>query len=326
MSVTLTASLGPVCVDIAGTSLTEHERQRLRHPMTGMVILFTRNYTDRAQLKALCEDIHATRPGILIAVDHEGGRVQRFREEFTVVPAMGDLRTRGDAKAHFFAAGAILAEELLACGVDLTFAPVLDIDYGRSGVIGNRSFGATPTEVIDNAGAFIDGLAAAGMRSCGKHFPGHGWAEADSHIALPSDERELHSLWADMEPYRALRSLASVMTAHVSYKAFNDELATFSPTLLKQVLREELGFKGLIFSDDLSMKAAATNTITARAERALRAGCDMVLVCNDPDAAAELLENLTWSSREAFMERYDGLRPQRHGTIDLAQHKALLFA
>ena len=171
---------GPVCVDIAGLELTDHERDRLRHPLTGMVILFTRNYANREQLKALCTNIHATRPEILIAVDHEGGRVQRFRTEFTEVPAMAEIAGREHPEEAFRAAGQVLAEELREVGVDLTFAPVLDINYGRSSVIGNRSFGKNSLEVIKNAGAFIEGLADAGMASCGKHFPGHGWAEADN--------------------------------------------------------------------------------------------------------------------------------------------------
>ena len=236
---------GPVCVDIAGLELTDHERDRLRHPLTGMVILFTRNYANREQLKALCTNIHATRPEILIAVDHEGGRVQRFRTEFTEVPAMAEIAGREHPEEAFRAAGQVLAEELREVGVDLTFAPVLDINYGRSSVIGNRSFGKNSLEVIKNAGAFIEGLADAGMASCGKHFPGHGWAEADSHIALPTDERSVEALERDMEPYRAIKKLASVMTAHVSYEAYHGELATFSSTLLKKVLREEWALMGL---------------------------------------------------------------------------------
>lgn len=301
---------GPVCVDIAGLELTDHERDRLRHPLTGMVILFTRNYANREQLKALCTNIHATRPEILIAVDHEGGRVQRFRTEFTEVPAMAEIAGREHPEEAFRAAGQVLAEELREVGVDLTFAPVLDINYGRSSVIGNRSFGKNSLEVIKNAGAFIEGLADAGMASCGKHFPGHGWAEADSHIALPTDERSVEALERDMEPYRAIKKLASVMTAHVSYEAYHGELATFSSTLLKKVLREELGFDGLIFSDDLSMKAAVVDTIVDRAEHALKAGCDMVLICNHPEEADELLAGLKWTRPKDFDRRFDRLRPQ----------------
>ena len=256
---------GPVCVDVEGFSLTEHERERLRHPMTGMVILFTRNYRDREQLRALCDEIHAVRPGILISVDHEGGRVQRFRSEFTEVPAMSEIAAREDAEARFEAAGLVLAAELRACGVDFTFAPVLDVDYGRSAVIGSRSLGTTPELVTAHAAALIRGLCRGGMASCGKHFPGHGWAEADSHTALPEDERDAESLMRDMLPYGKLPELASVMTAHVAYHAFEGEVATFSRRLLQDELRERLGFRGLVFSDDLSMKGAAGGSVTEQA-------------------------------------------------------------
>ena len=306
----MTAQLpGPVCVDVAGLTLTEAERDRLRHPLTGMVILFTRNYADCEQLAALCAEIHAVRPGILISVDHEGGRVQRFREGFTAVPAMRDLAGRADADAAFEAAGLVLAAELRAVGVDYTFAPVLDIDYGRSGVIGNRSLGTTPEQVTKHAEALLKGLRAGGMASCGKHFPGHGWAEADSHVALPEDERGQDALLADMRPYGQLTDLTAVMTAHVAYDAFGGEIATFSERLLKDVLRERLHFRGLVFSDDLSMKGAAGGDITTQAERALAAGCDMVLVCNRPDLCDELLANLTWTRTPEFDVRFDALRP-----------------
>ncbi len=319
---------GPVCVDISGTTLTDHERDRLRHPLTGMVILFTRNYESPEQLSALCADIHRTRPGILIAVDHEGGRVQRFRTGFTEVPSMASLAEREDRASAFRAAGAVLAAELLACGVDLTFAPVLDVNYGRSSVIGNRSFGSTPMEVIENASAFIDGLMQAGMASCGKHFPGHGWAEADSHVALPTDERDVHALSRDMEPYRAIRNLASLMTAHVSYEAYHGELATFSATLLKEVLRSELGFDGLVFSDDLSMKAAELGNIVTRAEKALAAGCDMVLICNHPEQADELLAGLRWQRTADFDRRFERLRPKLEPLSEakLAQARDIVLA
>ena len=316
----LTQQLGPVCVDIAGFTLTDEERARLRHPLTGMVILFTRNYENREQLTALCADIHATRPGILISVDHEGGRVQRFREAFTAVPAMRDLADREDANEAYEAAGIVLAAELRACGVDFTFAPVLDVDYGRSGVIGNRSLGCTPLEVTTHAEHLIRGLRRGGMASCGKHFPGHGWAEADSHTALPEDERAYEAVAADMAPYGALHELASIMTAHVAYDAFQGEIATFSAALLKGELRDRLGFKGLVFSDDLSMKGAAGGSITTQAERALASGCDMVLVCNHPELCDELLANLQWTRPESFDQRFEGLRPSDMPSDDVQAH------
>ena len=320
---------GPVCVDIAGTSLTETERERLRHPLTGMVILFTRNYRDRRQLKALCDEIHRTRPGILISVDHEGGRVQRFREGFTKVPAMADLAEGEGATERLEAAGVILAAELRDCGVDFTFAPVLDVNWGRSAVIGNRSLGKTADEVIRNAGALVRGLRKGGMASCGKHFPGHGWAEADSHVALPVDERSWEELREDMRPYRRVADLASLMTAHVSYTAFDGEIATFSKRLLRDVLRFHLGFEGLVFSDDLSMKGAEGADITTQAERALDAGCDMVLVCNRPDLADELLAHLHWERTPEFNRRLAVLSPASvrlacHENPDYLKAKALL--
>lgn len=302
---------GPVCVDIEGLVLREKERERLRHPLTGMVILFTRNYADRKQLKALCDDIHRTRPGILISVDHEGGRVQRFRQGFTEVPAMADIAVGKDPVARLEAAGMILASELRECGVDFTFAPVLDIDWGRSGVIGNRSLGKSSAEVVKNANALIRGLRKGGMASCGKHFPGHGWAEADSHVALPTDDRHLEELREDMEPYSKLENLTSLMTAHVSYNAFGGEVATFSKHLLQDVLRFHLGFDGLVFSDDLTMKGASGADITTQAEKALAAGCDMVLVCNRPDLADELLSKLKWTRTPEFDRRFAALRPAR---------------
>ena len=305
-------SLGPVVVDIAGRELTQREIERLRHPLAGAVILFTRNYSTPAELLALTGAIHAVRPGILITVDHEGGRVQRFREGFTEIPAMSDFLKFGDkAPGLLAAAGFILASELRAVGVDFSFTPVLDIDYGRSGVIGNRSLGKTPAEVERNARGLMAGLRAGGMASCGKHFPGHGWAEADSHVAMPRDERARESVLSDLDVYRGLASeLDSLMTAHVAYDGFNQETATFSEVLLKDVLRQEIGFPGLVFSDDLSMKGAGTGeSVAARAHRALGAGCDMVLHCNHPEEADEILRDLEWDRPEGFSERLAGLLP-----------------
>ena len=324
----LAHTLGPVVVDIAGTVLTEHEIRRLEHPMTGAVILFTRNFTSAEMLRALCGAIHAVRPGILITVDHEGGRVQRFREGFTEVPSMAACRAAGDqAQARLAAAGYVLASELRAAGVDMTFAPVLDIDYGRSAVIGNRSLGSDRDEVERNARALMSGLRLAGMANCGKHFPGHGWAEADSHTALPEDERDAESLMRDMLPYGKLPELASVMTAHVAYHAFEGEVATFSRRLLQDELRERLGFRGLVFSDDLSMKGAAGGSVTEQAEKALAAGCDMVLVCNRPDMADELLANLRWTRTPEFDARLAGLAPAAAcGGAELEEARSLLAA
>lgn len=306
------AALGPVVVDVAGTTLTTREVERILHPMTGAVILFTRNYENAGQLLALTGAIHALRPGILVCVDHEGGRVQRFREGFTEIPAMSEFRRFGDdAPELLFAAGFVLASELRACGVDMSFTPVLDLDYGRSGVIGSRSLGATPAEVARNARGLIAGLTAVGMANCGKHFPGHGWAQADSHVAMPEDDREREAVLEDLSLYRALSGeLTSVMTAHVAYREFGGATATYAPELLTSVLRGSLGFTGLVFSDDLSMKGAGTNDAPVeRAERALVSGCDMVLHCNHPEEADDILALLDWKRPAAFTERLARLMP-----------------
>ncbi|MDD5250536.1 MAG: beta-N-acetylhexosaminidase [Rhodocyclaceae bacterium] len=286
-------TLGPLMIDVAGTLLSDLDRERLRHPLVGGVILFSRNYESPAQLEALCAEIHVLRR-LPIAVDHEGGRVQRFREGFTRLPAMRRLGAWWDdepqaACAAAQAIGFVLAAELRALGVDLSFAPVLDLDWERSGVIGDRAFHRDPRAVIALAGSLIAGLRAAGMACCGKHFPGHGWVEADSHVAIPVDERRLGDMAADMQPYRELQ-LDAVMPAHVIYAQVDSRPAGFSPLWIEK-LRQELGFEGVIFSDDLSMAGASVaGDIVARAEAAWGAGCDMLLVCNAPDAVGELLE------------------------------------
>lgn len=289
-----TVILGPLMIDIAGTELTALDRERLSHPLVGGIILFTRNYRDREQLTALCAEIHALRePRLLIAVDHEGGRVQRFREGFTRLPAMrrlGELHAQ-DAQAGLDAAralGEVLAAELLACGVDFSFTPVLDLDYGHSSVIGDRSFGRDPETVAALANALVAGLHAAGMKSCGKHFPGHGHVAADSHVAIPVDERPLAQLQEDIAAFR-LGQVDAVMPAHVIYPAVDSRPAGFSP-VWQTMLRQDLGFDGVVFSDDLSMEGASVvGGIAERATAAWEAGCDMLLVCNAPEAAAQLL-------------------------------------
>lgn len=286
--------LGPLMIDVAGLELTAGERERLAHPLVGGVILFARNYRDRAQLAALCAEIHGLRsPALPIAIDHEGGRVQRCREGFTRLPPMrrlGDLWDRDRSAARRAAAdlGYLLAGELRDCGVDFSFTPVLDLDWGPSGVIGDRAFHKDPEAVAELAGALIEGLRAAGMGCCGKHFPGHGWVAADSHLAIPVDERSLAQMEPDLAPYRRVR-LDGVMPAHVIYPQVDSRPAGFSPVWL-QKLRGEFGFDGVIFSDDLSMEGAAfAGDMVQRAEAAWAAGCDMLLICNAPEAAAEVL-------------------------------------
>jgi len=287
-------SLGPLMIDIAGTALSALDCQRLAHPLVGGVILFSRNYQSPAQLAALCAEIHALRqPALLIAVDHEGGRVQRFRDGFSRLPAMhrlGELWNLepNEAIRATRAVGYLLAAELRALDVDFSFAPVLDLDWGRSGVIGDRAFHRDARVVTALAGALITGMKEAGMGCCGKHFPGHGWAAADSHVAIPVDERSLAEMAPDMEPYRRL-SLAAVMPAHVIYPQIDARPAGFSPVWLDK-LRREIGFDGTVFSDDLSMEGASVaGGIVERADAAWNAGCDMLLVCNAPDAVGELL-------------------------------------
>jgi beta-N-acetylhexosaminidase len=283
-------------IDVAGTVLTDDERKQLKHPLVGGVILFTRNYACPEQLTALCAEIHELRdPPLLVAIDHEGGRVQRCREGFTRLPAMRTLGAWWDREPAAAVAGArdigfTLATELRACGVDFSFTPVLDLDYGASGVIGDRAFHRDPQAVVQLAGALIAGLRTAGMGCCGKHFPGHGFVRADSHLAIPVDDRSWEEMADDLLPYRQLR-LDAVMPAHVIYPQIDHRPAGFSPVWIDK-LRNEFGHQGVIFSDDLSMEGASVaGGIVGRAQAAWEAGCDMMPVCNQPEAVAELLES-----------------------------------
>lgn len=298
-------SRGPLMLDVAGLELTAEEKERLAHPLVGGVILFTRNYASLAQLQALTAAIRALRdPQLLIAVDHEGGRVQRFRDGFTSVAPM---RTFGEQWDHDVAdaaiavrrIGATIAAELGAKGIDFSFAPVVDLDYGTSSVIGNRAFHRNPNAVAHLATALRDGLRSGGMAAVVKHFPGHGFVNADSHNELPVDARPLAALEKDdLIPFAALARLGveGVMPAHIVYPAVDAQPAGYSRVWLQDILRGRLGFDGLIFSDDLSMAAAkSVGDVVSRAEAAHEAGCDMVLICNDPAAATELLSR--WRSK-----------------------------
>ncbi len=282
-------SHAPVVLDIAGQSLTADDRRRLQHPLTGGMILFTRNFEHRRQLTELTAEIKSIRPDLLICVDHEGGRVQRFRiDGFTHLPAMrslGELWMKDALRATdaATAAGFVLGAELRSCGVDLSFTPVLDLDHGPSGVIGDRAFHRDARVVTMLAKSLMHGLLLAGMANCGKHFPGHGYVRADSHHEVPIDRRSLKAILAeDARPYEWLSTaLASVMPAHVIYPKVDAHPAGFSPRWLQGILRNDLGFTGAVFSDDLSMEGAkvAGGHVDA-ALAALRAGCDMVLLCN----------------------------------------------
>ena len=292
--------LGPVMLDVVGTTLNQDDIRRIQHPLTGGVILFARNYTNREQLTQLCKAIHDARPGVLIAVDHEGGRVQRFRTDgFTHLPAMKKLGQRWDEDVLescklATAVGYVLATELRACGVDLSFTPVLDLDYGDSEVIGDRAFHRDPRVVTMLAKNLNHGLALAGMANCGKHFPGHGFVAADSHVAIPVDDRPYADvIKEDAAPYGWLgMSLSAVMPAHVIYPTFDKHPAGFSKKWLT-LLRDKMQFEGVIFSDDLSMEGASVaGSVVEGAHAALAAGCDMVLICNSPDKADQLLDGL----------------------------------
>jgi beta-N-acetylhexosaminidase len=283
----------PVVLDVAGTTLNADDRRRIAHPLAGGLILFARNWVDRAQLTTLCAEIKAVRPDVLICVDHEGGRVQRFRSDgFTALPAMrvlGELWMK-DALAATDAASAlghVLAAELRACGVDLSFAPVLDLDHGGSTVIGDRAFHRDARVATLLAKSVAHGMLRAGMAHCGKHFPGHGYVKADSHVAVPVDRRSLRAILADdAAPYAWLgATLTAVMPAHVVYPKVDVRPAGFSPRWLREILRGQMGFTGAIFSDDLSMEGArqldgGELTYAEAAAVALGAGCDMVLLCN----------------------------------------------
>jgi beta-N-acetylhexosaminidase len=305
---------GPIVLDVVGKTLNKEDIRRIANPKTGGVILFGRNYESRAQLTALTKAIKKVRTDVMISIDHEGGRVQRCRTDgFTHLPAMkklGDIWTNGGKKAQAehalkameaaTAVGFVLASELRACGVDFSFTPVLDLDFGRSGVIGDRSFNRDPQIAAMLAKSLNHGLQLAGMANCGKHFPGHGWAEADSHVAIPVDERSLTTIINDdAKPYEYLGlALASVMPAHVIYPKVDKHPAGFSKVWLQDILRKQLKFTGVIFSDDLSMEGASVaGSVVKGAEMALKAGCDQVLICNRPDLADQLLKELTYDEK-----------------------------
>lgn len=320
---------GPITLDVLGLELDAEDRRRILDPLTGGVILFGRNFSNRKQLSKLTADIKKLRPDVLISIDHEGGRVQRCKVDgFTHLPAMrklGELwlatsksthpaESAALAMAAATACGYILASELRACGVDLSFTPVLDLDFDRSGVIGDRSFNRDPQIVFALAKSLNEGLRLADMANCGKHFPGHGWAEADSHVAIPVDERSLKEILnEDAKPYEWLDlSLAAVMPAHVIYPKVDQHPAGFSKIWLHSILRQELGFEGVIFSDDLSMEGASVaGSVVKGAELALEAGCDAVLICNRPDLADQLLSKLklTQAKQSESAARLNRLMP-----------------
>ncbi|MCG8324436.1 MAG: beta-N-acetylhexosaminidase [Thiotrichales bacterium] len=295
-------SLGPIMLDLRGSTLAADERDILKHPQVGGVILFSRNYESIEQLQDLCRAIHELRdPSLLIAVDHEGGRVQRFREGFTHLPPchlIGECFDRDQAQGLQLAeqAGWLMATELAAVGVDFSFAPVLDLYKGVSQVIGDRAFHAEPETAAVLARRYMQGMSRAGMAAVGKHFPGHGSVKEDSHTEVPVDRRRYEDLaMEDMISFQRLinAGLAAIMPAHVIYPEVDNRPAGFSEIWLKQILRKQLGFRGTIFSDDISMAGAeVAGTFTERTEQALAAGCDMVLICNQQEAATRVIREL----------------------------------
>lgn len=310
-------TLGPIMADIAGLSLTAADREVLAHPLVGGVILFARNYSDPEQLRALCRELLAIKtPRLLIAVDHEGGRVQRFRVGFTRVPAMGTLsrlheesplRAAEEARQH----GETIGRELGSYGIDLCFAPVLDRDCGVSTVIGDRAFSSDTQLIIKFARAFRAGLNAAGLAATGKHFPGHGAVAADSHLELPIDRRSFADIeQKDLLPFKALidDGIESLMLAHVRYSAVDDIPASFSRKWIRGLLRSEYKYNGAVFCDDLCMQGAVViGDIVERATVALHAGCDMLPVCNDRTMVTKLLDALPVKERRLSSARLKAL-------------------
>jgi beta-N-acetylhexosaminidase len=305
----------PLIIDVAGLTLTKTDRQRLKHPLVGGIILFARNWQDRAQLSVLCSEIKRVRKDLLICVDHEGGRVQRFKTDgFTHLPpmrALGELWMKDAMQASnaATACGYILAAELRACGVDMSFTPVLDLDFGESSVIGDRSFHRDPRVAALLAKSLMHGLLQSGMANCGKHFPGHGFVKADSHTDIPVDKRSLKAILADdAAPYNWLSSsLTSVMPAHVVYPKVDARPAGFSAKWLGDILRGQCGFTGAVFSDDLSMEGArfidGTHvSYTEAAVVALNAGCDMVLLCNQSVDGGQAVDELIAGMVEAQLK------------------------
>jgi beta-N-acetylhexosaminidase len=321
-------TLGPLMVDVGGTSLTAEDREVLAHPLVGSVILFTRNYVDPDQLQALVNDIRRLRsPALLVSVDHEGGRVQRFRQGFSVLPAVRRAGHEYDMDARQGAEmarrlGWLMAAELRAYAIDFSFAPCVDLDYGVSEIIGDRAFHRRPEVVGELALAYMQGMREAGMAATAKHFPGHGAVVADSHLALPVDRRSLEDLAPDMLPYRRLiaNDLPAVMMAHVLFPEVDSVPASFSQRWVQQILRGELDFRGVVFADDLSMEGATgMGGIVDRAGAAMAAGCDILPVCNSRPSVLQLLDGLREKPGPASQLRLLRMR----GRESLGRHELL---
>ena len=304
---------GRLMISIDGTTLSSSDKDLIRNRHVGGIILFTRNFHSQPQIKELCSEIKNIKNNIIIAVDQEGGRVQRFNGEYTQLPSMQVLGNHCISNNNYsFAAdvGWLMSLELIASGVDISFAPVLDVDRNTSSIIGNRSFSNKPQNVVDIASHFIQGMSEAGMQATGKHFPGHGGIKEDSHIAEPIDIRSHNELMdTDLKPFIELKDkLSAVMTAHITYPDIDNVCVSFSKIWLKNVLQNNIGFNGVIFSDDLTMKGAGNTSMDEKAIKALNAGCDMVLVCNDYKGANSVInrfekEDIDLNSRIGMMQK-----------------------
>ena len=304
---------GRLMISIDGTTLSSSDKDLIRNRHVGGIILFTRNFHSQPQIEKLCSEIKNVKNNIIIAVDQEGGRVQRFNGEYTQLPSMqilGDYCISNNDYSFAADVGWLMSLELIASGVDISFAPVLDVDRNTSSIIGNRSFSNKPQNVVDIASHFIQGMSEAGMQATGKHFPGHGGIKEDSHIAEPIDIRSHNELMdTDLKPFIELKDkLSAVMTAHITYPDIDNVCVSFSKIWLKNVLQNDIGFNGVIFSDDLTMKGAGNTSMDEKAIKALNAGCDMVLVCNDYKGANSVInrfekEDIDLNSRIGMMQK-----------------------
>ena len=304
---------GRLMISIDGTTLSSSDKDLIRNRHVGGIILFTRNFHSQPQIKELCSEIKNIKNNIIIAVDQEGGRVQRFNGEYTQLPSMqvlGDYCLNNNNYGFAADVGWLMSLELIASGVDISFAPVLDVDRNTSSIIGNRSFSNKPQNVVDIASHFIQGMSEAGMQATGKHFPGHGGIKEDSHIAEPIDIRSHNELMdTDLKPFIELKDkLSAVMTAHITYPDIDNVCVSFSEIWLKNILQNNIGFNGVIFSDDLTMKGAGNTSMDEKAIKALNAGCDMVLVCNDSKGVNSVIncfekEDIDLNSRIGMMQK-----------------------
>ena len=300
-------------ISIDGMTLSSSDKDLIRNRHVGGIILFTRNFHSQPQIEELCSEIKNIKNNIIIAVDQEGGRVQRFNGEYTQLPSMqvlGDYCISNNDYSFAADVGWLMSLELIASGVDISFAPVLDVDRNTSSIIGNRSFSNKPQNVVDIASHFIQGMSEAGMQATGKHFPGHGGIKEDSHIAEPIDTRSHNELMdTDLKPFIELKDkLSAVMTAHITYPDIDNVCVSFSEIWLKNVLQNNISFNGVIFSDDLTMKGAGNTSMDEKAIKALNAGCDMVLVCNDYKGANSVInrfekEDIDLNSRIGMMQK-----------------------